>query len=202
MKLARISSKMVTNHRTVASRIRAAVLISLATFVGGTLFATAAYAHTEVPAGTHFTVQLGDKLDAKKVKPGKKFEARTLEDLETTDGTVIPAGSEVEGQVVFSEKNEMEVQFERIETPWGMEPLMASVVEVIGDEGVRELSNNQGVVKAEAKAGHSKAVAVGTTEGGGTGALIGVEDEHHKLVLHEGTRFVLELDRPLLVLPG
>lgn len=69
----------------------------------------------EVPAGTHFLVELRDKLDAKKIKVGKKFKAETLEALQASDGNIVPAGAKLKGHVSFVEYNKMMLRFERID---------------------------------------------------------------------------------------
>ena len=104
-----------------------------AALVAATLLATwlaipAAADHREIAQGTRFMVELRDKLEAKKAKPGKKFEAITLEALETTDGTVVAAGSKLKGKVSYAEDNKMVLRFERIEMRHGKFPIVASVV--------------------------------------------------------------------------
>ncbi|MBI1955415.1 MAG: hypothetical protein HYS38_03380, partial [Acidobacteria bacterium] len=64
-----------------------------------------ALASSEIPSGTRFLVELRDKLEAGKIKRGKKFEARTLEALEASDGSMIPAGAKLKGRVSYAEDN-------------------------------------------------------------------------------------------------
>src|SRR5580704_6853102 len=49
----------------------------------------------EVHAGTRFLVLLHDKLSTKDDKAGKQFTARTLDEIVTADGTILPAGAEI-----------------------------------------------------------------------------------------------------------
>src|SRR6202167_5458064 len=53
----------------------------------------------EVHAGTRFLVALHDKLSTKDDKRGKQFTARTLEEIVSADGTILPAGAEVRGHL-------------------------------------------------------------------------------------------------------
>src|SRR5262245_22235407 len=93
-------------------------LISVVIFAA-TLTVSAVAGDREIPQGTRFMVELRDKLEARKAKPGKKFDAITLQALETTDGTVVPAGSKLKGQVSYVEDNKMVLRFEQIETQYG-----------------------------------------------------------------------------------
>jgi len=177
--------------------------------------------HREIPAGTHFLVELRDKLEAKKVKRGKKFEARTLEALEAADGTIIPAGAKLKGRVSYVEGNKMALRFERIETRWGKFPIVASVVSVWGERDVKGEVNDEGEIKAEG--GRGKSTAIGAIVGAGIGAAVGGSQKGKKgaaigagggalaggligaaasgksLVLQKGARLELELDRPLVL---
>ena len=63
-----------------------------------TLFLAPAWpAQSEIPAGTRFIVELRKTLEARKVKPGKSFEARTAEALKASDGSLIRAGAKLNG---------------------------------------------------------------------------------------------------------
>lgn len=178
---------------------------------------------SEVPAGTRFMVELRDKLDAKKIKVGKKFKAETLEALKASDGSYIPAGAKLKGHVSFVEYNKMVLRFERLESKVGKMPIVAGVAGVAGEKGVQRDVGNEGEIKASKSRGRATATgavigagvgaAVGASQGGkkgaaiGTGvgaaaggvlgAIIGTSD----LVLQKGTRIELELDRPLTFEP-
>ena len=179
----------------------------------------ASAAHREIPAGTRFTVELRDKLDAKKVHSGKKFTAVTLEPLEASDGTVVPAEAKLKGRVSYVEGNKMVLRFERIETRHGKFPIVASVVSVIGERNVKDEVGPEGEISSEGGRGKSAAIgaligggigaavggsqkggkgaAVGAGAGGITGALIGAAAGGRSLVLQKGTRLEVELERPL-----
>ena len=173
----------------------------------------------EVPAGTRFMVELRDKLEAKKVKAGKKFSAITLEALETSDGTVIPAESKLKGRVSYVEGGKMVLRFERIETRYGKYPIVASVVSVMGEKDVKDQVGSEGEIKAEGGRGKRTAIgaiiggglgaaiggsqkggkgaAIGAAAGGATGAAIGAAAGGKSLVLQKGARLEVQLERAL-----
>lgn len=193
-----------------------------------TLFGFAAHpassetVQSEVPAGTRFLVELRDTLKAKKVKRGKKFEARTLEALPTADGRIIPAGTKLKGKVSYADNDELVLRFEEIDLGGQKQPIVASVLGVIGEKGVKSKAGKEGEI--EAKGGRGKSAAIGAAAGGGIGTAVGAtRKEDHKrtaiaagsgaalgaligaaaggrdLVLDKGTRMQLQLDRPLWV---
>ena len=198
--------------RSSMTRMALAVMVLLAS-------ATAAHSQGEVPAGTRFLVELRDNLDAKKVKPRKKFEARTLEPLRTEDGRYIEPGAKLKGRVSYVEDNKMILTFERIETRRGKVPIVATVAGVPYEKGVNKKAGNEGEIKASGSRGKSAGIgaavgagigaAVGATQGGGKGAaigagagaaggaLIGAASGGRDLVLHKGARLELVLVRPL-----
>ena len=181
--------------------------------------APAARAQSEVPPGTRFLVELRDKLAARKIKPGKKFELRTLDALQATDGNFVPAGSKIRGRVSYVENNKMVLRVEQIETQRGKVPIVASVVGVQGEKDVRRQAGNEGEIKSASHRGRNAAIgaivlgglgatvggiqgggkgaAIGGAVGAGTGAAIGASTGGKDLVLYEGTRIEFELDRPL-----
>ena len=184
-------------------------------------FSPVAWADWEVPAGTRFLVELKDKLEAKKVKRGKQFEARTLEALRTSDGRAIPAGAKIVGRVSYSEDNQMMLRFERIESARYKLAIVASVARVMNEKDVRDRPGEEGEIKSDQNRGKSAAIgaivgggigaAAGATQGGGkeaaigagagaaVGALIGAAAGGKELVLYQGTRLELQLDRPLYI---
>ena len=203
---------MMTTARQAAAALCVAALLVPA--------ALANRRESEVPAGTRFLVELRDKLEARKVKPGKKFEARTLEPLQSNDGNYIPAGTKVKGRVNYARDNQMQLQFEEIQAPGGKRPLVATVTGVIGDKNVKAKTGEEGEIQSESHRGRNAAIgavvlggvgaAVGATQAGAkgaaigagagaaTGAVIGAASGGPKnLVLYNGTRIELALDRPL-----
>ena len=174
---------------------------------------------SQVPAGTRFLVELRDTLKAHKSKPGKKFEARTLEALVAADGRLLPAGAKLKGRVSHAEDNRLILRFEEIQTPRGKEPLVATVTGVVGERHVRVETGHEGEIRAQssrardaalgalvvggmgaavgAKKGGGKGAAVGGASGAALGAAIGAAAGGRDLVLQEGARLELQLERPL-----
>ena len=174
---------------------------------------------SEVPAGTRFLVEMRDTLKAEKVKRGKKFEARTLEALPTADGRIIPAGAKLKGKVSYADDNELMLRFEEIQFDGQKQPIIASVLGVVGEKGVKSRLGKEGEIEGKGSRGKRAAIgaavgggigtAVGVTKGGSKdtaiaagsgaalGALIGAAAGGPELVLDKGTRIQLRLDRPL-----
>ncbi len=181
----------------------------------------AAASDSEVPAGTRFLVELRDKLDARKVHTGKHFEARTLESLQASDGSVIQTGSRLRGRVSYVEETKMELQFEEINTGRGWRPIVATVSQVVGEKHVKGNTSSEGEISAKGSRGKHAAIgaligagagaaiggakaggtgaAIGAGAGGAGGALIGAASGGRDLVLEKGTRLELTLDRPLAI---
>ncbi len=180
--------------------------------------------YAEVPAGTHFLVELRTKLEAKKVKPGKKFEARTLEPLYASDGSLVPAGAKLKGTVSHAERDKLILRFERFYVSGQKVPIVATVVGVSGEKHVKKKASEEGEIKASGSRGKNVAIgaAVGAGAGAGVGAaaakdtkgtligagigaaagaLIGAATGGRDLVLTKGARLELELDRPLAFTP-
>jgi hypothetical protein len=180
--------------------------------------------YIEVPAGTRFLVELRTKLEAKKVKPGKKFSARTLEGIRATDGTYIPPGAKLKGRVAHAEKRELILRFEKIKAGRDYVPIIATVVSVLGEKRVKGKTDREGEIEAKggrgknaaigaaigggagaavgaATAGGIKGTAIGAGIGAGAGALIGAASGGSSLVLHKGARLELQLDRSLVFRP-
>jgi hypothetical protein len=206
-------------------RIRAAALGSsvflLFSCLGPTGVSAGASIPSEVPTGTRFLVEMRDKIQAKKAKPGKKFDARTLEALRTADGRLIPAGAKLKGRVSYAESDELVLRFEEIEYSGQKMPIIARVVGVPGEKHIQGKVDNEGAI--EAKGGRAKSAAIGAAVGAGAGtgagikrkdtkekvlamgagaaagALIGAAIGGGDLVLEKGTRIELELDRPLVL---
>src|SRR5215475_15612168 len=52
-----------------------------------------------IPEGTRFLIRLNDRLDTRKLEPGKHFKAKLAEDLVAGNGAVIPRGKTIKGHV-------------------------------------------------------------------------------------------------------
>ena len=182
-------------------------------------------AANSVPNGTHFLVRLDDELSTGKHRVNKKFEAKTLEPLETSDGYVLPPGAKIRGHLSRIEpagltgRARMWLTFDDIDTHHGRLPLVAEVSSVPGDFGVKPGESKEGEIEARtskgtrdleaaaagaaigatvgAKATHSgKGAAAGAALGGIAG-FVASSGFGQELDLPKGTKLDLVLDRPL-----
>ena len=177
-----------------------------------------------VPNGIHFLVRLDDELSTVKSKVNKKFDARTLEPLETSNGQILPPGAKIRGHITRIEpggltgRARLWLTFDDIDTHHGRQPIVAEVSSPPGDFSVRPGESKEGEIEARtskgtrdleaaatgaalgaaagASKGSGKAAAVGAAAGGVAGfmASSGIGQE---LDLQKGTKLDLVLDRPL-----
>ncbi|GEM_PF-604384 len=177
-----------------------------------------------VPNGTRFLVRLDDELSTRKHGVNKKFKAKTLEPLQTSDGTVLPPGAQIRGHISRIEpagvtgRARMWLTFDEIRTRDGKLPLVADVVSVPGTHSVRAGQSREGEIEARsskgrreieaAAAGAAIGAVVGGVTRGGKGAAIGAaiggvagflvsSGIGQELDLPKGTKLELELERPL-----
>jgi hypothetical protein len=176
-----------------------------------------------VPSGIHFLVRLDDELKTSKDKVNKKFDAKTLEPLETSDGRILPPGAKIRGHISRIEpagltgRAQIWLTFDDIDTHHGRLPLVAEVSSVPGDFGVKPGESKEGEIAARtskgtrdleaAAAGAAIGAAAGATHGGkgaavgaATGAIAGFVASSgfgQELDLPKGTKLDLILDRPL-----
>jgi hypothetical protein len=176
-----------------------------------------------VPNGTHFLVRLDDELNTSKHKVNKKFDAKTLEPLETSDGYILPPGAKIRGHIGRIEpagltgRARVWLTFDDIDTHHGRLPLVAEVSSVPGDFGVKPGESKEGEIEARTSKGTrdleaaAAGAAIGATAGathGGKGAAVGAATGAiagfvassgfgQELDLPKGTKLDLILDRPL-----
>ncbi len=175
-----------------------------------------------IAEGTRFVVRLDDSLDSSKIKPGKKFNAKLSEDLVAPNGATIPAGKKIHAHVSSVERGmhgRVLLSFDEIETRHGWRPLAATITDVPGEHGVKQISNEgeiekKGPTKRRVAEGAVVGAAVGAAAGGAAagahGAVIGAVaggalgggaglllDRDFKL--NKGQQLELRLDRPLQV---
>jgi hypothetical protein len=112
-----------------------------------------------VPNGTRFLIRLDDELSTAKHQPGKKFKARTIEPLETADGTVVEPGAQVRGHITRIEPASvtgharMWLSFDEIHSRAGKLYLVADVVDVPGDHHVRADELHEGEISTKTSKG-------------------------------------------------
>jgi hypothetical protein len=177
-----------------------------------------------VPNGTHFLVRLDDELSTAKHGVNKKFEAKTLELLEASNGYILPPGAKIRGHISRIEpagltgRARIWLTFDDIDTHHGRLPLVAEVSSVPGDFGVKPGESKEGEIEARTSKGTRdlEAAAAGaaigaTTAGaahGGKGAAVGAavggiagfvasSGFGQELDLPKGAKLDLVLDRPL-----
>jgi hypothetical protein len=142
-----------------------------------------------------------------------------VEALRASDGSFIRAGAKLKGRVSYASDSRMILRFEEIDTGRGKVPVVASVVGVSGEKDIRRDVGSEGEIRADGDRGRNAAIgaaivggigaAIGASQAGGkgaamgagagaaTGAAVGAASGGKDLVLREGTRIELALDRPL-----
>lgn len=177
----------------------------------------------EVPTGTRFLVGLDDNLSTKSDNAGQSFRARTLEPLEMSDGTVLPASAEIRGHISRVDpagqagRARLWLSFDDIKTRGGKAPLIARVVSVPGEMAVQPGDSREGEIEARTSYGkrEMEAAAAGAAAGASAGAKNGKKDAAigaaiggasaflvasgfgRELELPKDTKLELELIRPL-----
>ena len=176
-----------------------------------------------IPEGTRFIAVLDDKLETKKIQPGKKFKLKLSEDLMAPNGQVIPRGKKIKGHVSSVDRGfhgRILLSFDEIETKHGWVPLVATVTGVPGEHGVNQTIGNEGEISrrgtdkkraiesagvgaavgavAGGVAAGTKGAVIGAAAGAGLGAGAGILTDRD-LTLNKGTQLELQLDRQLTV---
>ena len=175
-----------------------------------------------IPEGTRFLIRLNDRLDTRRLEPGKHFKAKLAEDLVAANGVVIPRGKTIKGHVSSIEQGlhaRMMLSFDEIDTGRGNMPLIATVTGVPGDHAVKEPGEEgelqrKGMSKeheveavavgagigaaAGAAKGGGKGAGIGAGAGAGVGAIAGLLTDHD-LRLEKGTVLEVRLDHPLQI---
>jgi hypothetical protein len=178
-----------------------------------------------VTNGTHFLVGLNDEVNTAKDKVNKKFQAKTLEPLESTTGNIIPPGTKIRGHISRIEpagatgRARIWLTFDDIDTHHGRLPLVAFVSSVPGEFSVKPGESKEGEIeartsngtrdleaaaggaamgaKAGAKATHSGRGAAEGAAMGGLAGFLASSGFGQELDLRKGTKLDLVLDRPL-----
>jgi hypothetical protein len=178
-----------------------------------------------VANGTHFLVGLNDEMNTGKDKVNKKFQAKTLEPLESTTGNIIPPGAKIRGHISRIEpagatgRARIWLTFDDIDTHHGRLPLVAFVSSVPGEFSVKPGESKEGEIeartsngtrdleaaaggaaigaKAGAKATHSGRGAAEGAAMGGLAGFLASSGFGQELDLRKGTKLDLVLDRPL-----
>ncbi len=160
-----------------------------------------------VPEGTTFLVRLQDKLDTAELRRGQHFKVKLDEDLISASGNMIPRGKKIKGHVGSVEHGRharLLLSFDEIETKHGWIALIATVIGVSGEHGIKA-PNSEGEIErkgpgakqtiADAAAG---AAAGGAGGGAGAGAMAGLLASRD-LRLEKGATLEVRLDRALQI---
>jgi hypothetical protein len=132
-----------------------------------------------VPTGTRILVALQDKLSTKDDKAGKHFRARTLEPLAAADGSVLPAGVEIQGHIDKVEPAEktgrarLWLTFDDIQTRSGRRPLVAQLIDAPGVHSIRVVYDHEGEIVAGSseRKREEEAMAAGAFAGAAAGVV-------------------------------
>ena len=112
-----------------------------------------------VPNGTHFLVRLNDELSTVNSKANKKFDAITIEPLETSSGYILAPGAKIHGHISRIEpggatgRARLWLTFDDIDTHHGRLPIVAEVSSVPGDFSVRSGESREGEIEARTSKG-------------------------------------------------
>src|SRR5258708_2946389 len=135
-----------------------------------------------VPNGTDFLVGLDDELSTGKHGVNKKFEAKTIEPLETSNGHILPSGAKIRGHISRIEpagltgRARIWLTFDDIDTHHGRMPLVAEVSSVPGDFGVKPGESKEGDIEARTSKGTQDLEAAAA--GAAIGATVGAKATH------------------------
>jgi hypothetical protein len=126
-----------------------------------------------IPAGTTLAIRLVDAIDTEKSQPGQTFRATLDSPLSVEGDVAIPAGYDVEGQVVdvksagkFAGKSELVLQLSRISVG-------AKSYSIQTDQYRRQGSSRGTNTAEKVGAGAAIGAIIGGLAGGGKGAGIG-----------------------------
>ena len=178
----------------------------------------------DVAAGTRFLASLQGTLSTKDLKPGDRFEVRTLEPLVTGDGQTLRPGAEIRGHIDKVEqahktgRARLWLTFDDVRTADGWRPLVAVVDDVPGVHSVRVDYRREGEIETQgskrqdeeaaiaagafvgAAAGvaarNGKDAAIGAAVGAAT-AFMAVSGLGEELTLAKDTKLELTLERGL-----
>ena len=156
-----------------------------------------------VPEGTTFLVRLQDKLDTAELHRGEHFKVKLDEDLISPNGNMIPRGKKIKGHISSVEhglRARLLLSFDEIETKHGWIALIATVIGVPGEHGIKA-PNSEGEIERKgpsAKQDAAAGAAAGGVGGAGAGA-VGSLIANRDLRLQKGTTLEVRLDRALQI---
>src|SRR6202041_2329015 len=104
--------------------------------------------------GTRFLVSLQTTISTKEDKVGKQFLVRTLEPIATAEGTSLPAGAQIRGNIDKIQpagkvgRARLWLTFDEIHSPTGWVPLVADLIDAPGVHSIRVLYDREGEIRA------------------------------------------------------
>ena len=161
-----------------------------------------------VPEGTTFLVRLQDKLDTAELHRGEHFKVKLDEDLISANGNMIPRGKKIKGHVSSVEHGghaRLLLSFDEIETKHGWIALIATVIGVPGEHGIKA-PNSEGEIERKGPSAKqtiedaTAGAAAGSTDSeGGAGAGAKASQRANRLRLEKGATLEVRLDRALQI---
>ncbi|MGC2197932.1 MAG: hypothetical protein WA628_24895 [Terriglobales bacterium] len=157
-----------------------------------------------IPYGTTFLIRLEDRLDVSRIQPGKRFKAKLAEDLMGPDETTVLRGSRIRGHVSDVGNGfhpRLLLSFDEIETPRGWAPLMATIIDVPGEHGLKA-GGEEGQIERQGQGSSAHRDPDSDGIGAKAGAAASVVQaifSDHRLQLQKGTMLEVRLDRALQV---
>ncbi len=178
------------------------------------------------PTGTSFEVITNTEISTKKNHVGEIFTATLNQPISVVGDIVIPAGSEVYGQITYSEdagrvgRNAiMEIKFTGVKPPYGNKvPMMGKIVtkdnsgvlrggsvknqlvkntSIVGVTTVGSLATGAGIGAIAGEAGVG--AAVGSAVGGIIGIGYVIVRKGREVSIPTGTKMLVTLEQPLTV---
>jgi type IV secretory pathway VirB10-like protein len=169
-----------------------------------------------VEAGTIFAVELLERLSSESTRPGETFRARVTDDVRQDGFLVIPAGSEVVGEVTevvslrkVGGRAKLAVRFTDLVLPSGASsPIDASFVGQGRSETGRDAATIGGAAAGGAilgrvlnKGDKSKGAVIGAILGAAIGTAVASRTPGEEVTLDDGAIVDLKLDRSVEIRP-
>lgn len=166
-----------------------------------------------IPAGTPMIVALQTRLRTDANKAGESFRANLTEAVRVDQITVLPAGTEVRGQLTLVEephrttgKAQMTLVFQDVIDPSGdLRTIAVSPIVLVADGD--KISDEEKVASGAVIGGvigaltsskqRAKGAAVGAVAGAAAGGALALATKGNQLDLPSGQRFEFELNQPM-----
>ncbi len=153
-----------------------------------------------IAEGTRFLIRLEDSLDVSRVRPGKRFKARLMEDVMGPDESMIVHGSTIKGhvsQVGNGFHPRLLLSFDEVETQRGWTPLLATVIDVPSEHGLK--TGEEGAIERQGGSSehHDPDSDGASAKAGAAAGVVRAIFSDHTLRLEKGTILDVRLDRPV-----